>query len=266
MEFDLEDSISSIKEHQTCPISELFHSESDYMPPPNYLSSTDFPLSFRCEAIFFILKVQFSCNLDPFVSYLAINYLDRFMSKQEIPQEKPWLLRVIVIACLSLASKMKNTSFSPSTFQKEGYVLEAQSIQKMELVILGALDWRMRPITPFPFLHFFISVYELNDPSVKQALKLRASEIILNTHNDVKFWEYKPSTIAASALIYATHELFPLQCSTLRASITACEYLDEEMLSKCFNFMQEMKVEAIIDTSFVSREIPVNVLEKNIRI
>lgn len=147
--------------------------------------------------------------------------------------------------------------------QKEGCVLEAQSIQKMELVILGALNWRMRSITPFPFLHFFISLAELNHQPLRQALKERASEIIFNAQNgtcsiqtcefqfnlliiqfqsaqtlncislmapDIKLLEYKPSTIAASALMSASHELSPQQYSILRASITACEYLDEVSL------------------------------------
>lgn len=29
-------------------------------------------------------QAQFSCNFDPFVSYLAVNYMDRFVSKQDI--------------------------------------------------------------------------------------------------------------------------------------------------------------------------------------
>lgn len=67
--------------------------------------------------------------------------------------------------------------------QKEGCIFEAQTIQKMELLILGALKWRMRSITPFPFLHFFISSAELKDPSLKRALKERATKIIFNAHN-----------------------------------------------------------------------------------
>lgn len=43
---------------------------------------------------------------------------------------------------------------------------------------------------------------------------------------DIKLLEYKPSTVAATALIFASHELFPQQYSILRASITASEYLD----------------------------------------
>ncbi|RDX76329.1 hypothetical protein CR513_43694, partial [Mucuna pruriens] len=84
MEFDLEDPLASFKEEQTFTISELFASESEHMPSPNCLRSTHFHV-FCCEAISLILQVQLSCNLDTFVAYLAINYLHRFMSSQEIP-------------------------------------------------------------------------------------------------------------------------------------------------------------------------------------
>lgn len=32
----------------------------------------------------YILQVKFSYNLDPFLVYLSVNYVDRFLSKQEI--------------------------------------------------------------------------------------------------------------------------------------------------------------------------------------
>ncbi|KAG4948387.1 hypothetical protein AAZX31_15G064000 [Glycine max] len=266
MEFDLEDPLVSLEEEQTFTISELFASESEHVPSPNCLTSTHFRV-FCCEAISLILQVQVSCKLDPFVAYLAINYLHRFMSSQEIPQGKPWFLRLVVISCLSLASKMKNTTLSFLVIQKEGCYFKAQSIQRMELLILGALKWRMRSITPFSFLHFFISLAEIKDQSLKQALKSRASEIIFNAQNDIKLLEYKPSTVAATALIFASHELFPQQYSILRASITASEYLDGETLSKCFDLMQDMmRMEAkelMIDTSFLSTETPVSMLERN---
>ncbi|KAH1218118.1 hypothetical protein AAZX31_13G230000 [Glycine max] len=266
MEFDLEDPLVSLEEEQTFTISELFASESEHVPSPNCLSSTHFHV-FCGEAISLILQVQVSCKLDQFVAYLAINYLHRFMSCQEIPQGKPWFLRLLVISCLSLASKMKNTTLSILDMQKEGCYFKAQSIQRMELLILGALKWRMRSITPFSFLHFFISLAEIKDQSLKQTLKNRASEIIFNAQNGIKFLEYKPSTIAATSLIFASHELFPQQYSTLRASITACEYLDEETLSKCFDLMQDMmRMEAkelMADTSFLSTETLVSVLERN---
>ncbi|XP_061368817.1 putative cyclin-D6-1 [Gastrolobium bilobum] len=274
MEFDLENPLAIFNEEESRNISELFESESDHILSPNSPSSTSFHVSFSREAISLIHKVkvrvhivQLSCNLDPFVAYLAINYLHRFISRHEIPG-KPWVLRLVVISCLSLASKMKNTPLSLShNIQNKGFIFDARSIQKMELLILGVLKWRMRSITPFPFLRFFISLAEIKDQSLKQALKKRASEIIFNAHNDIKLSEHKPSTIAATALIYASNELIPHQYFILRGTITACEYLDEEAFSKCYELMQEMvrmeANESTIDTSFLSTETPMSVLERS---
>lgn len=38
-----------------------------------------------CYNFLMFLQLQLSCNLDSYVAYLAINYLHRFMSRQEIP-------------------------------------------------------------------------------------------------------------------------------------------------------------------------------------
>ena len=51
----------------------------------------------------------------------------------------------------------------------------------MELLILDALKWRMRSITPFSFIHFFVSFFEVQDPPLTQALTARATEIIFKS-------------------------------------------------------------------------------------
>ena len=58
MELNLEDPLASFEENQACTILELFASESDHMPSPKCLSSTDFHVSFRCEAVSLILQVK----------------------------------------------------------------------------------------------------------------------------------------------------------------------------------------------------------------
>ncbi len=65
----------------------------------------------------------------------------------------------------------------------EGNIFDAQAINKMEFLILDALDWRMRSITPFSFLDFFISLSKFQDPTLIQALKHLASELILHSLN-----------------------------------------------------------------------------------
>lgn len=67
--------------------------------------------------------------------------------------------------------------------REEDCIFDAQAINKMELRILDALDWRMRSITPFPFLQFFLSLSKFQDPTLIQALKRRASELIIHALN-----------------------------------------------------------------------------------
>ncbi|EOY28467.1 D6-type cyclin isoform 2 [Theobroma cacao] len=274
--FDLEDPFTSLKEHQSDTISALFSSESDHMPSQNYLQclkTSDFYVSFRQEAISLILQLvlvgqaQYSCNLDPYTPYLAVNYMDRFISRQDIPQGNPWVLRLLVIACISLAAKMKEIHFSSSNFQREeGFIFDAPAIQRMELLILDALNWRMRSVTPFSFICFFMSLFELKDPPLTQALKDRASNIIFQAHGEINLLEFKPSILAASALLLASHELFPLQFPSVETSILSCEYVNKESLLKCFNATQDMVVnqisESIVDTvSSSSTRTPLSVLD-----
>ncbi|KAE8728639.1 D6-type cyclin isoform 4 [Hibiscus syriacus] len=264
--FDLEDPFTSLKHHhQSDTISAVFSSESDHMPYFNYLQclkTSDFHASFRQEAVSLILQARYSCNLDPYTPYLAVTYMDRFVSRQDIPQSNPWVLRLIAIACVSLAAKMKDIHFCYSNFQREeGFAFDASVIQRMELLILDALDWRMRSITPFSFIGFFVSSFELKDPPLTQALKGRAVDIILQAHNEIKMLEFKPSTIAASALLVATHELFPLQFPSFETSVLSCEYLNKENVLKCFNAMLEC--EWIVHTvSSSSTRTPVSVLDR----
>lgn len=128
----------------------------------------------------------------------------------------------------------------------------------MEALILGALKWRMRSITPFSFISYFISFFNLRDPPLRLSLKARASEIIFKAQNgntpskkirrkvnmplgsipqlhltnlyfvsEIKLLEFRPSIIAASALLSAAHELLPLQYPCFRKAIFCCSYVNK---------------------------------------
>jgi len=66
-----------------------------------------------------------------------------------------------------------------------GIIFETQTIQRMEALILGALQWRMRSITPFSFVAFFIALVGLKDLPMGQVLKNRASEIIFKSQRGI---------------------------------------------------------------------------------
>ncbi|KAF9670879.1 hypothetical protein SADUNF_Sadunf13G0115000 [Salix dunnii] len=243
MDFSLENPLANSHEFHfhTIP-SDLFLIESDHMPSKVIREIIDFDESIRREAVSSVLRV--SCNFDPSLSYLAVNYLDRFLSSQGIPKPKPWLFRLLAVACVSLAAKMKEAEFCISDIQGDGgFLFDTETIQKMEVLILGALNWRMRSVTPFSFISFFISLFKPEDPPLKQALKARASEIIFKAQNDIDLLEFKPSLIAASALLYASHELFPMQFLCFRKAISNCSYVNKENLLQCYNAMQEIAMD-----------------------
>lgn len=127
-------------------------------------------------------------------------------------------MRLLSVSCLSLASKMKKTDLNLTDFQvlskesvrfwsdyvhlkilyrfesivldffpgaqrDEGFIFDSRTIRRMELIVLGALDWRMRSITPFSFLHFFLSFFSPAQAPLLHALKARASQTLFKAQN-----------------------------------------------------------------------------------
>ncbi|KAF7805861.1 putative cyclin-D6-1 [Senna tora] len=270
MDFDLENPLAYFHHLHSHPPYSLFLIESDHIPSQTYfhtLHSSHFHITLRTQVISFIS--QLSCTFDPLLSYLAINYLDRFLAKQRISQPKPWVFRLLAVSCFSLAAKMMKTEFSLSDVQcflkqgDGGVIFETGTIQRMETLILGALQWRMRSITPFSFIPFFLALFNLKDPPFRQVLKDRATEIIFRSQREIKLLEFKPSIIAASALLSASHELFPFQYPSFFNAITDCAYVNKESILKCNNVIQDIAMEgyeSIFDL-VSSSETPINVLD-----
>lgn len=270
MEFDLENPLTSSQDLHSHAVASLFQAENHHMPSIDYcgsLDSVDCDVSFRRQAISSIL--QMSSSFDPFLSYLAINYLDRFLSRSEMPilqSEKPWILRLLAVSCVSLAAKMKKTEFSLADFQGEGgFIFDSETIMRMEILVLGALKWRMRSVTPFSFISFFISLFKLKDPPLLEALKARVIEIILKSQKEIKLLQFKPSIIAASTLLYACHELFPLQFPCFMTAISNCPYVNKEKMLCCYSAVREMEIKEFDSLYGVvsSSSSPVNVLDRH---
>ncbi|KAL8131270.1 putative cyclin-D6-1 [Apium graveolens] len=216
------------------------------------------------------LILQLCHKFDPMLSYLAIDYLHRFISTQPILAQdgKPWMLRLLAVSCVSLALKMRKTEFNLDCIQHEGGLMfDKQSVRRMELLILGGLNWRMRTLTPFSFLSFFLSFFQLKDPPLTEALQARATQIIFDSQHETKILEFRPSIVAASALLSACHELFPLQFSSFKDSISTCSYVNKAKLSECNDLMEEMATqsyESMLDmVSSSNTNAAVNVLDRD---
>ncbi|OQU89444.1 hypothetical protein SORBI_3002G190700 [Sorghum bicolor] len=150
-------------EESAASIAELIGGEAQYSPRPDYpdrLRSRSIDPAARAESVAWILKVQEYYGFLPLTAYLAVNYMDRFLSLHRLPQEEDgWAMQLLAVTCLSLAAKMEET-LVPSLLdlQVEGtsrYDFDPGTVGRMELIVLTALNWRLRSVTPFTFIDFF---------------------------------------------------------------------------------------------------------------
>ena len=77
---------------------------------------------------------------------------------RSIQGEKYWAIRLLAIACLSLAAKMEECRVPLlSEFPGEDYNFEGKVIRRMEILLLDTLEWRMAIATPCTFTPYFVS-------------------------------------------------------------------------------------------------------------
>ncbi|CAN6199406.1 unnamed protein product [Urochloa humidicola] len=218
-DFDLENPFASSDDG---PIASLVDAEAHHAPSVSVAAS-----AVRRDAAAFISRVRFDGELaeHPRVSYLALNYVDRFLSNRQLP---PWAPRLLAISCLSLAVKMQRVeAFSIADIQRdEEVVFDAVTVRRMELMVLDALDWRTRSVTPLAFLGFFLSACypQPRQPLQLAAVKARAIDILLRAQPEVKMAEFTPSVAAAAALLAAAGEVTTANLPAFQAGVATCPF------------------------------------------
>lgn len=191
----------------------------------------------RQDSINSILKVHAHFQFKPVTVFLSINYFDRFLSLYTLP-ESGWPFQLLSVTCLSLAAKMEELDvpllLDLQMFETT-YIFEPKTIQRMELLVLSTLKWRLRSVTPFDYLHYFISMLPSSasnsDPvSVRHSV---ASDIILNTTRVIDFLRFPPSVIAAAAAISTAGDGGGSLLDTFD------DRVDTEMVRSCHQLMEE---------------------------
>ncbi|KAJ3695849.1 hypothetical protein LUZ60_001226 [Juncus effusus] len=222
-------------------ISLLVERELDHLPMGDYaerLSNGELDASVRRDAIDWIWKVHDHYSFGPLSFYLSVNYLDRFCSAYELPRDKAWMTQLLSVACLSLAAKMDETVIPLPLDLQVGdakFVFEARTIQRMELLVLSTLNWKMQSVTPFSFIDYFLNKF--NDGNIPSNLFIsRSADLILRMIRGIYFLDFKPSEIAAAVALTVLEEI---QCMEIEKSITTCFYLDKVRVLRCYSMIQE---------------------------
>ncbi|XP_073121649.1 cyclin-D1-1-like [Henckelia pumila] len=220
-------------------IARLLDSERHHMPRQDYLRLRPIHLTSRQNSINYILKVHAAYRFKPVTAFLSVNYFDRFLSSHTLP-ESGWPFQLLSVACLSLAAKMEEM-YAPLLLHLQlfepAYVFEPKTVQRMELCVMATLHWRLRSVTPFDYLHYFVSKLPSSSASKFHSILSLASHLILNSARVMDFVIFPPSVMASAALISATGE-------SLSSSETFHEGVDREMVSSC----QQLMSQYLLDT------------------
>ncbi|XP_030546453.2 cyclin-D3-2-like [Rhodamnia argentea] len=154
----------------------------------------------RREAIKWTHRVcrhyAFSCTTE----ILSVDYYDRLLANIRVAEMKPWMVQLVAVACLSLAAKVNEIHVPTlSALQVEGpsYKFEPKTVQRMELLVLSKLEWRMNSVTPFSFLNHIIGRLHFHTSSQMDQFLTLFELSLLALVSDSRFLHHRPSVIAA---------------------------------------------------------------------
>ncbi|TVU05511.1 hypothetical protein EJB05_48677, partial [Eragrostis curvula] len=191
----------------------------------------------RREAVHWIWKVHAYYSFGPLTACLAVNYLDRFLSQYELPEDKAWTTQLLSVACLSLAAKMEETAVPQSLDLQVGdarYVFEAKTIQRMELLVLRTLNWRMQAVTPFSYMDYFLRKFNGGNAAPRSWL-FQSAELILCAARGTGCIEFRPSEIAAAVAATVVGDV-----DAAGDIVKACVHVDKDRVSRCQGAIQSM--------------------------
>ncbi|KAL8129215.1 hypothetical protein V2J09_018370 [Rumex salicifolius] len=197
----------------------------------------------RREAVEWILIVNSYFGFSTLTAILSVNYLDRFLHKSThlYQQNKPWMIQLTAVTCLSLAAKVEEIDVPllidlqvPGTNK---YVFETKTIQKMELLILTTLDWRMNPVTPISFLDHIIRRLRLKNHLLSDFHR-RGEQLLLSIVADSRFVTYLPSILATATMIHASDQIDHSNSLDYQNQLLTILNISKEKVNHCYEMIQ----------------------------
>ncbi|CAN1125164.1 CYCD3-1 [Linum perenne] len=159
------------------------------------------------RAVEWIVKVNNHYGFSTLTAVLAINYLGWFIAGP--CYEKPWTIQLVAVGCLFLAAKVEETDVPlllNLQIDETRYLFEAKTIQRVELLILSELGWRMHPITPISFMDHIVERMRLKGNAQWDFLS-RCHRLLLCLLSDARSVRYRPSVLAAATVMHVTDQV-----------------------------------------------------------
>ncbi|KAG6485794.1 cyclin-D5-3-like [Zingiber officinale] len=209
-------------------IGSLLRRESCFLHPKLDSSSME---SARPDVVRWIMKMKAFFGLCSRTAYVALSYFDHFTHRTiDLTKGKRWKIQLLSVACLSLAVKMEERrGLSLTEFQTENYWFDGKVVQRMELLVLSTLEWRMSRVTPFSYLNHCSS----------KAMGWKAIELIFENIEAMNLVAYRASSIAAASILAAqdNERLTQKSLKSKMSSVPWMRSLNSDEVFSCYIMM-----------------------------
>ncbi|KAF8030437.1 hypothetical protein BT93_E2776 [Corymbia citriodora subsp. variegata] len=221
---------------------QLFHSYRDCIQEDLALDGA------RRQAIEWMHRVCRSYAFSSITEILSVDYYDRLLANIWVAEMKPWRVQLVAVACLSLAAKVNEIhvpTLSALQVERPSYMFEPKTVQRMELLVLSTLEWRMNPVTPFSFLNHIIGRLRFRTSSQMDRFLTLFELSLLSLVSELRFLHHRPSVIAAAvtcrSLEKMRYEGSQIGCyrDALRDNLKWSEA--GGMFEECYEFVGELQ-------------------------
>ena len=182
--------------------NEFFTHEEKYLVNPQYMSKQS-DINFRMRAILidWLIDVHLKYKLVPQTMYIAVNLIDRYLSKNETSRAK---LQLVGVTAMFIACKYEE--IYPPELKDFVYITDGAYVKSdvlnMEYKMLKSLDFDITFPTQWSIFEIYRKKLDLNEKAFKLAWFLM--ELCLINYKSLKF---KMSVLAASAILIASKTL-----------------------------------------------------------
>ncbi|VEN40363.1 unnamed protein product [Callosobruchus maculatus] len=206
----IKDMFFEVEEYREVIYKYLREHELKHRPKSGYMKKQpDVTSDMRTILVDWLVEVAEEYRLSTESLYLAVNFIDRFLSYMSVVRTK---LQLVGTAAMFLASKYEE--IYPPAIREFVYITDdtytKRQVIRMEQLILKVLGFDLSVPTPLSFITAICSMNKINEKTTYLAMYL--SELSL-LNGDV-YLEFLPSAIAASAIAIARHTLAEQDCWT----------------------------------------------------
>ncbi|KAL0039838.1 hypothetical protein WJX77_009647 [Trebouxia sp. C0004] len=189
-------------------VCHLFEAERKRRPCLNYMESVqqDVNTSMRGILVDWLVEVAQEYKLVSETLFLAVNYIDRFLSCEVAPRRK---LQLVGITCMLVAAKYEEI-YAPQ-IEDFCYITDntyaREEVLAMEQQVLGALSFELTVPTAKTFLRRFLKAALPGDMPADARLECLSSYLAELMLPEYRALQFLPSQVAASAVFLANFTL-----------------------------------------------------------